>query len=139
MKKIYRSKYSWWIVAVMCVLVLVPPCVMLFDGFSWLVAIVSFVYAVFFVDMMVGTTYIIEGDKLKLTAGHLFRATLDISKIKDITKVHTAVNNNSFAWSTDRLLITMPRSYKYMVSPSDEAGFINALVEINPQIQVTAL
>jgi len=139
MKKIYRSKYSWWIVAVMCALVLVLPCVMLFEGFSWLVAIVSVVYAAFFVDMMVGTAYIIEGDKLKLTAGHFFRATLDISKIKSITKVHTAVNDNSFAWSTDRLLITMPRSYKYMVSPADEAGFLKALVAINPQIQVTGL
>lgn len=139
MKKIYRPKYSWWIVSIMSLPVVIYPCIMFFVGFSWEIAISSFVVAAFFVDMMVATTYVIDGDKLKLRAGHLFRATIDISKIKSIKKVCTTANDNSFAWSTDRLLITMPRSYKYMVSPVDEAGFIDALVEINPQIQVTLL
>lgn len=136
MKKVYRSKYTWWIVAVMLALVLILPCVMLFDGFSWAVFIVWLVYTAFFADMMICTTYSIDGDKLKLRAGHIFRATLDISKIKSIEKVKTAINDNSFAWSTDRLLITMPRSHRYMVSPLDAPAFLTALKAINPQIHL---
>ena len=114
----------------------ITPCMMLIDGFSWFIAAVSVIIGAFFIDIMINTSYTIKDGKLILKAGILFGSTLDLSKIISIKSIHTIINENSYAWSADRLLITMPKGYKYMVSPTDKAGFIDALLSIHPDIPI---
>lgn len=136
MQKVYKTKYTWWMVAIMIGLVLLYPAFMMFEGFSWIMTVVCIVVVAFFLDFLLRVSYTIDGDKLKLRAG-LFHITLDIGKIKSITSKKTLLNGNSFAMSTDRLTILMPHGYKYMVSPRDKEAFIADLLHINPKIEVT--
>lgn len=114
--------------------ILLTPSFMLLWGFDWYLLISGIVIAAFFLDMMLGTKYTIDGNNLYLRAGCLFHSKIDIQKIISIKHQKTCTNDNSFAWSTDRLMLKMPRGYKYQVSPTDEQRFIEALKEINPNI-----
>ena len=94
MKTTFRSKYSWWMTAIIALAAGITPCMMFIDGFSWFIAAVSVIIGVFFIDIMINTSYTIKDGKLILKAGILFRSTLDISKIISIKSIHTIINEN---------------------------------------------
>lgn len=135
MKKIYRSRYTWWIVAIFVAFMLLLPIIMFFEGFNLLCAIFAILYIAFGLDLLCRTSYRIEGTRLRLRAG-MFSATLDIDKMVSISRKNSFTNGNSFAWSTNRLALRMPRRYVYEVSPADEQSFIADLLLINPNIAV---
>lgn len=80
-----------------------------------------------------GTGYRVENNTLNIQGGP-FKQTVDIQKIKKITKEKSVVT--SAALAIDRLLIHYG-NYKYAsISPKDEYEFIKVLLSKNPQIQI---
>ena len=104
---------------------------------SWilLIDIVCMGIALFMIfDMLLHTDYTIDGDKLHIRCGLLFRMDLPISRIAEIT--HKSTILSSPALSAKRIGLKYGRTNMVYVSPEDQKGFIAALKTINPEIKI---
>lgn len=86
-------------------------------------------------DMLLHTDYTINGDRLHIRCGILFRMDLTISKISEIT--HKSTILSSPALSARRIGLRYGKKKWVYISPKDQEGFINALMDINPNIKTT--
>ncbi|MDE6341080.1 MAG: PH domain-containing protein [Muribaculaceae bacterium] len=104
---------------------------------SWilLIDIVCMGIALFMIfDMLLHTDYTIDGDKLHIRCGLLFRMDLPIYRIAEIT--HKSTILSSPALSAKRIGLKYGRANMVYVSPEDQKGFIAALKTINPEIKI---
>ncbi len=83
-------------------------------------------------DMLLHTDYKINGDKLHIRCGFLFRMDLPISRITEITHKSTVLA--SPALSADRIGLKYGKRNWVYVSPENKEEFISALRSINPLI-----
>ncbi len=88
-------------------------------------------------DMLLHTDYTVEGDKLHIRCGVLFRMDLPVSKISEITHKSTVLS--SPALSAKRIGLKYGKRNWGYVSPEDQAGFISVLKSINPDIKEDSL
>ncbi len=86
-------------------------------------------------DMLLHTDYTIDGTKLHIRCGILFRMDLPISKISEITHKSTVLS--SPALSAKRIGIKYGKNNWVYVSPKHQKEFILELKSVNPEIQLT--
>ncbi|WP_207493716.1 PH domain-containing protein [Aridibaculum aurantiacum] len=130
---IYRSKISWgiWLPAMLLLGVLLW--LMITDG-VWLGLIIILLTIGFILQMIFTTTYIIENETLVVKCGFLYNKSIPIASIRKIRRTNNPIS--SPAASFDRIDITYNKYDHIIISPKNKAGFIAALQQINPAIDV---
>lgn len=86
-------------------------------------------------DMLLHTDYTINGEKLHIRCGFLFRMDLPVSKIIEIT--HKSTILSSPALSAKRIGLKYGKKRWVYVSPENQEEFISILKSINPAIILT--
>jgi len=80
------------------------------------------------------TTYrISDSNQLLIKCGFIVNSAVDISKIKSISRTRNPIS--SPAPSMDRIELKYGKWDSVIISPNDKKEFVNALLEINPNIQ----
>ncbi|MFN6378899.1 MAG: PH domain-containing protein [Flavobacteriales bacterium] len=80
------------------------------------------------------TTYTIKGKELEIRFGFLYKQKIDITTIREIKETNNPLS--SPAASLDRLDIRYGRSGSVLISPKDKQKFVQALLEVHPEIVV---
>jgi hypothetical protein len=80
-----------------------------------------------------GTGYEILENELKIRCGP-FRQKILIQEIREIKRTRSPLS--SPACSLDRMEIKYGKSKRVLISPSDKANFIRAIIEKSPQIRL---
>jgi hypothetical protein len=80
------------------------------------------------------TTYTIKGKELEIRFGFLYKQKIDITTIREIKETNNPLS--SPAASLDRLDIRYGRSGSVLISPKDKQKFVQALLDIHPEIVV---
>lgn len=83
-------------------------------------------------DILLHTDYTIEDDRLFIRCGVLFRQTLPISKIWEIS--HKSTILSSPALSAKRIGLRYGKKNWVYISPRNQNDFIKSLKNINPNI-----
>ena len=86
-------------------------------------------------DMLLHTDYTICEGYLHIRCGILYRLTLPISKITEIT--HRSSLLSSPALSAKRIGLRYGKKRLVFVSPKNQDDFISSLKEINPDIKIS--
>ena len=86
-------------------------------------------------DMLFHTDYTIRGDKLEIRCGILFRMTVPVSRIIEIS--HKSTMLSSPALSAKRIGIRYGRKNWVYVSPQNQENFISDLRSINTEITIS--
>ena len=138
MEKVYKSRvarwYLWTCVGVAAAFV---GAIFLCYYSTWILLIdVVFVgvCVALMLDMLFHTDYTIRGDKLEIRCGILFRMTLPVSRIIEIS--HKSTMLSSPALSAKRIGIRYGRKNWVYVSPQNQENFISDLRSINPEITI---
>lgn len=90
--------------------------------------------SLFITHLFLTTYYQIEDGWLRIKSGFLVNQTVPIQTIKKIVATRNPLS--SPATSMDRLEVIYNRYDSVLISPSDKAGFIQELLQINPAIEV---
>lgn len=80
------------------------------------------------------TTYKIDDESLEIRFGFLYKINVPIKEIKEIRETNNPLS--SPAASLDRLDICYGRSGSVLISPKDKQKFVQALLDIHPEIEV---
>lgn len=139
MRKVYKSRVAKWYKWA-CIVYSAAFAGTLFLCYqsTWILLIdVVFIGAglVLMLDMLFHTDYTIDGDKLYIRCGVLFRMTLPINKIREIT--HKSTILSSPALSTKRIGIRYGQKNLVYVSPQNQEDFISDIMSMNPEIKIT--
>ncbi len=139
MKKVYKSKVDKWYIGIcaVCTILLVGSSFLCYNT-AW-VLLIDVVFAgaclCCLFDILLHTDYTITGDKLYIRCGILFRMTLHINRIMEIS--HKSTILSSPALSARRICLRYGRKNCVYVSPKDQEDFISDIKSINPGIIVT--
>lgn len=136
MEKVYKSKVAkWYLLTCIGLAGVFIGTLLLCYKSTWVLLIdvifVGIAVALMF-DMLFHTDYTIKGDKLLIRCGFLFRMTLPVIKIVEIT--HKSTILSSPALSAKRIGIRYGRKNWVYVSPQNQEEFISDLKSINPEI-----
>lgn len=139
MEKVYKSRvarwYLWTCVGVAAAFV---GSIFLCYYSTWILLIdVVFVgvCVALMLDMLFHTDYTIRGDKLEIRCGILFRMTLPVSRITEIS--HKSTMLSAPALSAKRIGIRYGRKNWVYISPQNREDFISDLRSINPEIAIS--
>lgn len=132
--KYFRSKIDLWLPAVLCIALGLPIINGIYERVWQPVAIVLPV-AFFITYGFVKLRYCIYGEVLIIKAGIFSYAKIQISEIKRIEKSNSILS--SPALSLDRLSMSYGKYEEILVSPKEKQAFIDALLLVNPYIQVS--
>ncbi len=130
MKDVYKSKIGPPIIFPLCtvggmfiamIITRALPAVLIMG-----VLILVLIYTYF------NTYYTIAGNELKVRYGFIINKTIDIGSIKKV--VPTRDMRSAPALSTDRVEIFYNQNDSVLISPEDQAEFIERLKEINGEI-----
>ena len=86
-------------------------------------------------DMLLHTDYSINGERLHIRCGVLFRMDIQISQISEIT--HKSTILSSPALSSKRIGLKYGKKNWVFVSPKNQEDFIATLNSINAEIQIS--
>ncbi|MDE5585419.1 MAG: PH domain-containing protein [Muribaculaceae bacterium] len=86
-------------------------------------------------DMLLHTDYTVNGEKLHIGCGFMFRMDIPISKITEIT--HKSTILSSPALSAKRIGLKYGKTNWVYVSPKEQEEFIATLKSINLEIKLT--
>lgn len=138
MEKVYKSQVDkWYIWFCIGITLLFIGSIYLCYKSTWvlLIDIVFIGICLFMIyDMLLHTDYTINGEKLHIRCGLLFRMDLPISKVTEIT--HKSTILSSPALSTKRIGLKYGRKNWVYISPQNREDFISALKSINPKIEI---
>ena len=130
--KTYKSKIDWWF----GILFLYP----MFLGITSIVEgkWIGFIYFSFIIGVIIfiskTTNYRIEGNELTVKCLWIINDRIEISKIRKIEKSNSILS--SPALSLDRIAVYYNKYDEVYISPKEKQAFIDALLEINPTIEV---
>lgn len=131
--KIYKSKIDWWLGLVL----IYPICrsiISIVEG-EWLGYLGVVLCLLFIVFISKSTRYIIDENQLVVKCMFIVNDKIEISKIKKIEKTNSILS--SPALSLDRMAIRYNKFDEVYISPKDKQAFVNDLLKINPEIDVT--
>lgn len=138
MDKVYKSKVANWYVW-LCVgmtLAFIGSIYLCYT--STLVLLINVVFMgiclLMMYDILLHTDYTINGEKLHIRCGFLFRMELPISRITAITYKSTILS--SPALSVKRIGLKYGKKNWVYVSPKNQEEFVSALQSINPKIDI---
>ena len=136
MEKVYKSKVARWYIwlCIVSVLVFIGSIYLCYSStFALLIDIVMIGICLLMIfDMLLHTDYTINGDKLHIRCGVLFRMDLPISRITEINHKSTVLS--SPALSAKRIGLKYGKRNWVYVSPQNQEDFISDLKTINPGI-----
>ena len=139
MNKIYKSRVAKWYIwfCVGMTIAFIGSIYLCYKS-TWvlLIDVVFMGIGLFMMyDMLLNTDYYINGEKLHIRCGFLFRMDLPISKIIEIT--HKSTILSSPALSAKRIGIKYGKTNWVYVSPENQEEFISILKSINPGIIIS--
>ncbi|WP_427452771.1 PH domain-containing protein [Litorimonas sp. WD9-15] len=122
---IYRSKIDLWLIAVLGGSILLPLILFIFlGGPLWLIIVILAPMAGFIIWLYLATRYEIRETDLIIHGG-LFKIEMSRNSIISIRKSRNPLSSPAF--SLDRLEIKYGANKMVLISPKDEAGFLDAL------------
>lgn len=138
MNKVYKSKVAKWYIW-FCIIMSIAFIGSIYLCYisTWVLLIdISFmgICLILIYDMLLHTDYTINGEKLHIRCGVLFRMDLPISKITEIT--HKSTILSSPALSAKRIGLKYGKKNWVYISPKDQEDFISTLKTINPEIKI---
>lgn len=138
MDKVYKSKVAKWYVwfCIGMTIAFIGSIYLSYQS-TWVLLIDVVLMGIALVmcyDMLLHTDYTINGEKLHIRCGFLFRMDLPISKITEIT--HKSTILSSPALSAKRIGLRYGKRNWVYVSPKNQEEFIAALRSINPAIVI---
>lgn len=138
MKKVFKSKVAKWYLwfCVGMTLAFIVSIYLCYKS-TWvlLIDVVLMGICLFMIyDMLLHTDYTLDGGRLHIRCGVLFRMDLPVSGITEITLKSTLLS--SPALSAKRIGLRYGKRNWVYVSPKDQEEFISTLSSINPEIKV---
>lgn len=138
MKKVFKSKVAKWYLW-FCIGMTIAFIVSIYLCYksTWvlLIDVVLMGICLFMIyDMLLHTDYTLDGGRLHIRCGVLFRMDLPVSGITEITRKSTLLS--SPALSTKRIGLRYGKRNWVYVSPKDLEEFISTLSSINPEIKI---
>ncbi len=131
--KIYKSKIDWWL-GLALIYPIFRSIVSITKGewIGYLGIVLCFLIIVF---ISKSTRYIIAENQLIVKCMFIINNRIEISKIKKIEKTNSLLS--SPALSLDRIAIKFNKYDEVYISPKERQKFIEDLLKINPEIEVT--
>lgn len=129
----YNSKIDWWLVAIICV-VLIAASMSMVSGGSWVGFVINILVFAFVAHLFTTTYYTINGDDLNIRSGFIYNKTFAIHGITEISETNNPLS--SPATSLDRLEIRTGEGGSVMISPKEKDKFLTHICAINPRIKV---
>lgn len=138
MKKVFKSKVAKWYLC-FCIGMTIAFIVSIYLCYksTWvlLIDVVLMGICLFMIyDMLLHTDYTVDGGRLHIRCGVLFRMDLPVSGITEITRKSTLLS--SPALSAKRIGLRYGKRNWVYVSPKDMEEFISTLSSINPEIKI---
>ena len=138
MEKVYKSKVARWYLCI-CIGIVAAFVVTLFLCYQFtLILLIDVIFlgagVAMMLDILFHTDYTIREDRLYIRCGVLFRMTLPIAKITEIT--HKSTIMSSPALSAKRIGIRHGRRNWVYISPQNQEDFISDIKSINPNITI---
>ena len=128
---VYRSKISYWLVALITLIILgVMVTMIVVKAFSAL--IIDMLIIAVFIHLFATTYYTITGNTLKVRCSFMV-INIDIATITKIENTNSVLS--APALSMDRIEVFYNKYDSMVISPGDKAGFITRLKEMNPEIK----
>lgn len=139
MNKVYKSKVAKWYIWFCTGMIIVFIGSIFLCYKSTLILLIDIVLLcicmLMIFDMLLHTDYTINGNKLHIRCGCLFKMDLPVCKISEIT--HKSTFLSSPALSMKRIGLKYGKTNWVYVSPEDQEEFISALKSINPDIKIS--
>ena len=101
---------------------------------EWGFALLMLLATVFCMQLFLSTYYTIDGDKLIVRSGVLYRKRIAIASIRKVKETRSLIS--SPAPSLDRLEVFYNKFDSIIISPKDKPGLIADLLRLNPGIEV---
>lgn len=138
MKRVFKSKVAKWYLW-FCIGMTIAFIVSIYLCYksTWvlLIDVVLMGICLFMIyDMLLHTDYTLDGGRLHIRCGVLFRMDLPVSGITEITRKSTLLS--SPALSAKRIGLKYGKRNWVYVSPKDLEEFISTLSSINPEIKI---
>jgi len=132
--RVFVSKISWWLFGSILLVLVVTGIMAVADG-AYIVPVFMLPSLGLIVWLLRSTYYEVQPQTqmLRVVSGPL-TWQISVASINRIKPSHNVLS--SPALSLDRLKIYYNRYDEILVSPRDKANFIEALRQLNPQIQV---
>ncbi len=130
MKDVYKSKIGPPIIFPLCTVGGMFIAMILTR--AWPAVLIMGVLILVLIHTYFNTYYTIAGNELKVRYGFIINKTIDISSIKKV--VSTRDMRSAPALSTDRVEIFYNQNDSVLISPEDQAEFIERLKGINEEI-----
>lgn len=132
MKK-YPSKISYLLLFFIVAAILSS---LFFSAFppSWAGIVINIVVLLFIFYFYSHTYYVVDGNFLIVRAGFLINKKIDIYTIKSINATNSILS--APALSLDRLAVNYHNHSTIVISPKDKRDFIDAVLQINPQVEI---
>jgi Bacterial PH domain len=133
MNHTYKSKISWWLFGSVFGLLLVLLVVGVWRS-DWLMVAILGAVELFLLRLFTNTYYRLTSDTLYIVCGWP-KQTIPVACIKRVVPSNSPAS--SAALSFDRLEISYNKYDSVLISPADKAGFLSALQQLNPAIQIS--
>lgn len=131
--QVFKSKVDWWLGLPLIYPIFLSITSIVDD--EWYGYMGLFIIILLIIIASKVTKYIISENQLTIQCFFYVNAKIDILKIKKIEKTNTILG--SPALSFDRIRINYNKYDEIFISPKEKQHFINQLLEINPDIQVS--
>ena len=137
MNKVYKSRVAKWYIwfCVGMTIAFIGSIYLCYKS-TWVLLIdIAFmgICLITLFDMLLHTDYTVNGEKLHIRCGFLFRMDIPISKITEIT--HKSTILSSPALSAKRIGLKYGKTNWVYVSPKEQEEFIATLKAVNPEIK----
>ena len=132
MKDVYKSKIGPPIIFPLCTVG--GMFIAMIITRAWPAVLIMGVLILVLIHTYFNTYYTIAGNELKVRYGFIINKTIDIGSIKKV--VPTRDMRSAPALSTDRVEIFYNQNDSVLISPEDQAEFIERLKGINGKIVV---
>lgn len=131
--QVFKSKVDWWLGLPLIYPIFLSITSIVDD--EWYGYMGLFIIILLIIIASKVTKYIISENQLTIQCFFYVNAKIDILKIKKIEKTNTILS--SPALSFDRIRINYNKYDEIFIAPKEKQHFINKLLEINPDIQVS--
>lgn len=131
--QVFKSKVDWWLGLPLIYPIFLSITSIVDD--EWYGYMGLFIIILLIIIASKVTKYIISENQLTIQCFFYVNAKIDILKIKKIEKTNTILG--SPALSFDRIRINYNKYDEIFISPKEKQTFINQLLEINPNIQIS--
>jgi len=132
--KTFKSKRDWWVTAIFFGVCAAMLCGSLVEPHNLVMWAITLTTTIVLVDMYFHTEYTVKGSLLIIKCGFLLHSKYKIEDVRKVEDTHCLIS--SPALSADRLSLRIGKYDELIISPADKKGFIDALLCVNPDIEV---